>query len=367
MFNNIYNNKTVLITGHTGFKGSWLSCWLTSLGAHVIGVSNDIPTTPSNFNVSNLQDKVKDIRLDVCDSESLTKIISNERPDFIFHMAAQALVKESYENPLETVKSNVLGTASLLDSVRNSNITQRLSVVLITSDKVYANKEWLWGYRENDQLGGHDPYSASKAAAELLISSYINSYFKGKVNNIAFSIVRAGNVIGGGDWAKDRIVPDAVRAAANNGKVILRYPNATRPWQHVLEPLSGYLTLAEKNYSDNAFNYEAFNFGPNSSENKTVINLIDELNLSWSDISSLIENEGVIQKEANLLKLACDKAENFLHWGPVLNFEETCVYTASWYKKYYKDVGSDMGSFTLSQINDYSSLAQEKGLEWAIK
>jgi len=365
MFNNIYKNKKILITGHTGFKGSWLSSWLISLGANVVGVSNGIPTEPSNFVVSNLISKVNDIRLDVCDSSCLTEIICNEKPDFIFHMAAQALVRESYANPLETIRTNVLGTVSLLDAIRNSQCKHRMSVVLITSDKVYANKEWLWGYRENDELGGIDPYSASKSAAEISISSYLNSFFKNKSNDILFSIVRAGNVIGGGDWAKDRIVPDAARAANRNESVVLRSPNATRPWQHVLEPLSGYLTLAERNYSDGAFNYESFNFGPNSNDNHTVADLINELNKTWCKVSSVIENDVTNQKEANLLKLVCDKADSLLFWRPALRFEETSFFTAEWYRKYYESKRNDMEFFTMNQIDEYADVARKRGIHWA--
>jgi CDP-glucose 4,6-dehydratase len=359
-FNNIFNKKTVLITGNTGFKGSWLSIWLSSLGANVIGISNDIPTNPANFSILNLENFVDDIRLDICDTEAITKVISSKKPDFIFHMAAQALVRKSYDDPMTTIRTNTLGTASLLESIRRSNIDKKLVVSLITSDKVYENKEWMWGYRENDKLGGHDPYSSSKASSEIIIESYFKSYFNNSNNDIRFSIVRAGNVIGGGDWAEDRIVPDAVRAADIGKSVELRSPNSTRPWQHVLEPLGGYLLLASKSYNDASFNFEAFNFGPDSSYNKTVLELIDTLSVTWPSITSVIKTLETNKKEANLLQLSCDKAEKLLNWRPVLSFKETCEFTASWYQNFYTNNDSDMMNFTLHQIERYSDLASKK-------
>jgi CDP-glucose 4,6-dehydratase len=359
-FNNIYNNKTVLITGHTGFKGSWLSLWLSSLGANVIGISDNIPTKPSNFSILKLDTVVDDIREDICNIEAITKVISNQKPDFIFHMAAQALVRRSYDDPISTIRTNTLGTASLLESIRKSNTGKKLVVSLITSDKVYENKEWEWGYRENDKLGGHDPYSASKSASEIIIESYFKSYFNNTNKDIRFSIVRAGNVIGGGDWATERIVPDTVRSAALGKSVELRNPNSTRPWQHVLEPLGGYLLLASRSYIDESFNFEAFNFGPNSSYNKTVLELIDELNVTWPSISSVIKVLDTSKKEANLLQLACDKAEKLLNWKPVLNFPETCEFTASWYQNFYTKNDFNLMQFTLHQIKTYSELSNNR-------
>jgi CDP-glucose 4,6-dehydratase len=360
MFDNIFNNKTVLITGNTGFKGSWLSLWLNSLGANVIGISDNVPTNPSNFEILKLADTVTDIRLDICDIEAISRIISNHQPDFIFHMAAQALVRKSYDDPISTIRVNTLGTASLLESVRRANIEKKLVVSLITSDKVYENKEWVWGYRESDKLGGHDPYSSSKSASELIIESYFKSFFDSSNADIRFSIVRAGNVIGGGDWAEDRIVPDAVRAAQHGKSVEIRNPYSTRPWQHVLEPLGGYLLLASRIYNDLSFNYEAFNFGPKSNYNKTVLELIDTLSETWSNISSIVKELETSKKEANLLQLSCDKSEVLLNWRPVLTFSETCQFTASWYRNYYSNNDIDMTRFTREQIERYSSLASKK-------
>jgi len=359
-FNNTFNNKTVLITGHTGFKGSWLSLWLSSLGANVVGIAEKIPTCPSNFSILNLENIVDDFRLDICDTEAITQVISDKKPDFIFHMAAQPLVRKSYDDPISTIRTNTLGTASLLESVRKANIDKKLVVSLITSDKVYENNEWVWGYRESDKLGGHDPYSASKSASEIIIESYFKSFFNNSNQDFRFSVVRAGNVIGGGDWAEDRIVPDAV-CAANLGKSVeLRNPNSTRPWQHVLEPLGGYLLLASKSYNDRALNFEAFNFGPNSSYNKTVLELIDTLSLTWPSITSIVRGIETNKKEANLLQLSCDKADKLLSWRPVLSFNETCEFTASWYQSFYADNDSDMTNVTLNQIERYSDLASEK-------
>ena len=360
MFNNIFENKTVLITGHTGFKGSWLSLWLKTLGANIIGISDSIPTKPSNYEILGLEGDIKDIRLDICDVDNITKVISSEKPDFIFHMAAQALVRKSYDDPISTIKTNTLGTASLLDAIRRAKINKKLVVSLITSDKVYENKEWVWGYRESDKLGGHDPYSSSKSASELIIESYFRSFFVNSNNDIRFSIVRAGNVIGGGDWAQDRIVPDAIRAASLDKKVEIRNPNSTRPWQHVLEPLGGYLLLAYKSYVDVSFNYEAFNFGPNSNYNKTVAELIDALSSTWPSISSVVKKKKKKKNEANLLQLSCDKSEKLLNWRPVLSFEETCEYTASWYQNYYIKTNYDMNEFSINQIKEYSALASLK-------
>tara|TARA_B100000929_G_scaffold263513_1_gene229398 strand:+ start:131 stop:1222 length:1092 start_codon:yes stop_codon:yes gene_type:complete len=360
-FNNIFDNKTILITGHTGFKGSWLSLWLSSLGANVIGISDNIPTSPSNFSILKLDKVVTDIRADICNIEVISKVISEQKPDFIFHMAAQALVRQSYDDPISTIRTNTLGTASLLESIRKSDVDKKLVVSLITSDKVYENNEWERGYREDDKLGGHDPYSSSKSAAEMIISSYFRSFFNHSDKDIRFSIVRAGNVIGGGDWAEERLVPDSVRATAIGKSVELRNPNSTRPWQHVLEPLGGYLLLASKSYIDESFNFEAFNFGPNnSSYNKTVLELIDELSVTWPSITSIEKALGTNKKEANLLQLSCDKAEKFLNWTAVLNFHETCEFTASWYKNFYTKKDFNLMQFTLHQIKMYSDLSSKK-------
>ena len=240
----IFKKSTVLVTGHTGFKGTWLSIWLKQLGAIVHGVSFDIPSNPSHFTMANLSSQIVDHRLDIRDSESLEALIQEIQPDFVFHLAAQALVRPSYENPLETISINALGTANLLNALRS--LKKSVVAIMITSDKAYDNLEWVWGYRETDRLGGKDPYSASKGMAELVIRTYVESFFNSSDSNIRVGITRAGNVIGGGDWALDRIVPDCMRAWSLNKTVDIRSPQATRPWQHVLEPLSGYLALASE-------------------------------------------------------------------------------------------------------------------------
>ena len=275
MFNNIFENKTIIITGHTGFKGSWLSVWLTSLGANVIGVSHDVPTHPSHYGSFDRQFLVDDVRVDVRNVEEIGALVQKHQPDFIFHLAAQALVRPSYENPLETITTNSIGSTSVLESLRELNKT--VVAVMITSDKAYDNMEWVWGYRETDRLGGKDPYSASKGMAELAIRCYVESFFNLPDSNVKVGITRAGNVIGGGDWAKDRIVPDCMRAWSENRVVDIRSPNATRPWQHVLEPLSGYLVLAMELAMSPEVHGNAYNFGPPANQNHRVRELIDEM------------------------------------------------------------------------------------------
>ena len=259
MFKNVFKNKKVLITGHTGFKGSWLSAWLLNLGAEVIGISKDIPTNPSMFVLLNLKDKIKkDYRADIRNLDIIEEIFLNEKPDFVFHLAAQPIVSVSYKDPIETITSNVMGTTNILEILRKAE--HECTAIIITSDKAYDNIEQVWGYRENDALGGKDIYSGSKGAAELIIKSYCNSFFK-EIKTIRIGVARAGNVIGGGDWAKDRIVVDSMMAWSKNKAVNIRSPKSTRPWQHVLEPLSGYLNLAMALSLDDSLNHECFNFG----------------------------------------------------------------------------------------------------------
>ncbi|OCC30857.1 CDP-glucose 4,6-dehydratase [Leptospira interrogans serovar Canicola] len=271
MFQNIYKNKKVLVTGHTGFKGSWLVIWLQSLGAEVAGFSLGLPTSPNHFELLNLDKKIKDYRGDIRDRASLSQAIDEFKPQVIFHMAAQALVRKSYQDPVATFEINIMGMINLLDVIRTKSFVE--ATILITSDKAYRNDEWCWGYRETDVLGGHDPYSSSKSCADLIAQSYYYSFLKDTKTKIA--ITRAGNVIGGGDWAADRIVPDCIRAWGGNESVTIRSPLATRPWQHVLEPLSGYLLLGEKLYiGQEGLVGEAFNFGPDASVNQTVFGII---------------------------------------------------------------------------------------------
>lgn len=359
-----FNQKTVLVTGHTGFKGSWLSIWLHSLGSKVIGVSSDIPTNPSHFETANLKDKIKDIRLDVSNQSAFRDILTESRPDYIFHLAAQPLVRLSYNEPFETLFANAIGTTSVLDALRF--VDKQTVVVMITSDKAYDNLEWTWGYRECDRLGGKDPYSASKGMAELAIRSYVESFFRGGDNHVRIGVGRAGNVIGGGDWALDRIVPDCIRSWADSKAVEIRNPFATRPWQHVLEPLSGYLSLAANLYNNAELHGEAFNFGPPAEQNHPVGNLVELMThywdqASWEDKSDEIKGP----YESGLLKLNCDKALHMLNWKAVLNFEETVKETVTWYRNYYDNPNADIFNFTSDQIFRYIELAKERNLNWA--
>jgi CDP-glucose 4,6-dehydratase len=361
----IYKNKKVLITGHTGFKGSWLSIWLNMLGARVVGLSVDIPSNPSNFIVSQTNNFVDDHRIDIRESSRVRKIVQECQPDYVFHLAAQSLVRPSYESPLETLTTNAIGSANVLDALRF--LDKPVIVVMITSDKAYDNVEWTWGYRETDRLGGKDPYSASKGMAELAIRSYVESFFKKSQSNVRVGITRAGNVIGGGDWARDRIVPDCMKAWSKGKSVDIRDPGATRPWQHVLEPLSGYLSLGELLSRKNELHGEAYNFGPSAQHNHSVSELIDEMskywvNISWNDISQAQEN----MHEAGLLKLNCDKSLFDLKWLPTLKFEDNVRMTVEWYKKYYQSVTDSMHDFSISQIEEYTKLALEKGASWAV-
>ena len=361
-----FNNKTVLVTGHTGFKGSWMCIWLNSLGAKVIGCSIDIASEPSNFIESEVSKFVVDIRVDVRDQNKISNLILKYQPDFIFHLAAQALVNDSYENPLETITTNAIGTANILEATRNLN--QKVVVVMITSDKVYDNKEWVWGYRETDSIGGKDPYSASKGMAELAIKTYISSFYQKTSSNVRIGVARAGNVIGGGDWAIDRLVPDCMKAWSKNQIVEIRSPNSTRPWQHVLEPLSGYLTLACNLSNSKNLHGEAFNFGPHANQNYSVKEIIDEMSKYWDYVRWLdVSNKKGNIHEAALLKLNCDKALFKLNWAPVMEFNETVKMTIEWYKYYYENQTSSMLEFTLSQINDFSNLAKNRHIVWTIE
>jgi CDP-glucose 4,6-dehydratase len=363
MFSNIYKEKKVLVTGHTGFKGSWLCTWLNHLDAKVIGVSSGTVGELSNFSVSEVMSVVDDYRLDIRDADAIKLLVEKIQPDFVFHLAAQALVRPSYDNPLETMTTNAIGTANILDALRTLN--KKVVAVMITSDKAYDNVEWVWGYRETDRLGGKDPYSASKGMAELAIRSYIESFFNYKESNIHIGIARAGNVIGGGDWAVDRIVPDCMEAWANGKTVDIRSPHATRPWQHVLEPLSGYLRLAESLYLNGQNHGEAYNFGPKSSQNYPVSKLIDEMSKYWNQIKwNDISTDGEHVHEAGLLSLNCDKALHDLEWHSTLQFEETIKMTVEWYKKYYQNKSQSMSSFTISQIESYTKVARLKNISW---
>lgn len=365
MFKNAYKNKTVMITGHTGFKGSWLSLWLTSLGANVVGMSIDVPTSPSNYVASKVGNFVQDFRADIRNEIEVQKIIDQVQPDYIFHLAAQALVRNSYEQPLDTFGINALGSANVLNAARK--LSKKIVIVMITSDKAYDNLEWVWGYRETDRLGGRDPYSASKGMAELVIRSFVESYFSDSSSNVSVGITRAGNVIGGGDWALDRIVPDCMKAWSKNEIVQIRSPMATRPWQHVLEPLSGYLVLGQMLSENKNLNGQPYNFGPPAHQNHPVSELIDEMakhwkRVKWADISSITQKHS----EASLLKLNCDKALFDLKWMPTLQFEETVAMTVEWYKAFYEAKDICMNKLSLLQIEQYSKIASQRGMLWAM-
>lgn len=361
MLFDVFKNKTVLITGHTGFKGSWLTMWLEQLGANVVGYSIDIPSTPAIYNVLKSAERLVDHREDVCDLAKLNKVFEECKPDIVFHLAAKPIVRECYQNPRSAFETNLMGTVNVLECLRTSKSVK--AAVFITSDKCYENVEWEYGYREDDRIGGIDPYSASKGCAEIAISSYFRSYFT--KSDCKIVSVRAGNVIGGGDWALDRIIPDAVRNWSENNELIIRNPYATRPWQHVLEPLSGYLTVAAQLLSGKEnLNGEAFNFGPEADVIQPVSELIEEMKKYWKDQKYEIVIDPNAKKEANLLKLCCDKSLHRLKWRAILNFQETIELTSSWYKNYYS-TSVDMKEFTLDQIKFYQNKASEKGIDWA--
>ena len=365
MFGNIYKGKTVLITGHTGFKGSWLTAWLLKLGAKVCGISNEIPTTPSMFQELNLAENIEHNICDVRDISSLKKIIHECKPDFLFHLAAQPIVSISYANPLDTINTNVMGTANVLECLRN--LENICTAVFITSDKCYENVEWEWGYKETDALGGKDIYSGSKGAAEVIFHAFQQSFFNGKNNHIRLATGRAGNVIGGGDWAQDRIVVDCMKNWASGKNVEIRSPEATRPWQHVLEPLSGYLTLGYQLSIDKSLHGESFNFGPKSEQNRNVIELISDLSKAWSfssvnDAYQITDN--IPFHEAGLLKLNCDKALFHMKWEGNLYYKECVNLVSDWYYSFYKKE-ADMLSVTLSQISKYEEFAKQRQLIWS--
>lgn len=362
-FGNIYQGKRILVTGHTGFKGSWLSTWLTCLGADIIGYSLYLPSNPCNFEACRLRDRITHIEGDVRDMERLKDVFSTHKPDIIFHLAAQAITRRSYDMPHETFYTNLGGTVNILDCIRKAESVK--NAVIITSDKCYQNVEWIWGYRENDRLGGDDPYSASKACAEIAVNSYIKSFFS-KAGSPKIATARAGNVIGGGDWAVDRIVPDCVRAFSQGETLEIRSPHATRPWQHVLEPLSGYLLLGANLLLNNEeVAGESFNFGPLSDVNRTVEELIKEFVKTWGKGEWYVSgNNNKDKKESTLLKLNCDKALSYLRWHAVLSFGETVEMTANWYKVFYNGEKNIYG-VTVKQIEEYTKLAMQRRLMWA--
>jgi CDP-glucose 4,6-dehydratase len=360
-FSGVFLGRRVLVTGHTGFKGSWLVTWLLQLGAQVAGYSLNIPSTPSNFELINLKGRIRHYSGDVRDRSALRAAIDDFQPEIVFHLAAQALVRRSYADPAGTFETNVMGMVNLLECIRLRPSIQ--VAVLITSDKAYRNDEWCWGYRETDVLAGKDPYSGSKSCADLVAHSYFHSFFLNSATRLA--ITRAGNVIGGGDWADDRIIPDCIRAWVGGISVAIRSPRATRPWQHVLEPLGGYLLLAARLWQRQPrITGEAFNFGPDARVNHTVAQMLDEMQAHWPG-SAWHAPEGceALGHEATLLKLSCDKALSHLQWQAVLDFRETVAFTADWYRAW--TLGQqDMYALTVEQIRRYSQLVGERGGKW---
>jgi len=343
-----YENKRILITGDTGFKGSWLALWLNSLGAKVYGYALPAETENAHFNLLNLSNEITHIDGNLLDFEKLNQTIQDIRPEIVFHLAAQALVRLSYDEPKLTFDTNVAGSVNILEAIRNTNSVK--SLIYVTSDKCYKNKEWIWGYRENDELGGHDPYSASKAAAEIVFASYRDSFFS-KNKNIGIASVRAGNVIGGGDWALDRIIPDCIRSIINEKVIEIRNPYATRPWQHVLEPLSGYMLLAQKLYENPTGFSGSWNFGPTIESIKTVKELTEKTIGILGKGSVTIGNTDTQKHEAGLLHLNCDKSNHQLAWNPVWNFEQTVKTTIEWYKNYIN--GENPKVLSLNNINQF--------------
>jgi CDP-glucose 4,6-dehydratase len=361
LFNNIYKDKKVLITGDTGFKGSWLSIWLKELGAEVFGYALPAKTEMDNFVITKLNEKIKHEDGDIRDKDHFLNFFNKVQPDFAFHLAAQPLVIDSYNDPHYTFETNLMGAVNFFEAVRNTISVK--TAVNITSDKCYQNNEWVWGYRENEPMGGKDPYSASKGCSELITNSYLNSFFlKQESANIASA--RAGNVIGGGDWAENRIVPDFFRAIKNKETLCIRYPNATRPWQHVLEPLGGYLLLASKLYSEGKTFQGGWNFGPKDQNNYSVKDLIENMIKKRGKGKYEIDKVNEKVYEAGLLKLDISKAQNKLGWNPVLNFDETVQMTVEGYTDELN--GSDIYDKRKKQILDYINLAKQKNIGWAL-
>jgi CDP-glucose 4,6-dehydratase len=366
LFGAAYTGKRVLVTGHTGFKGAWLCEWLLSLGADVTGLSLPPPSEPSLFAQLGLARRLRHVVGDIQEPEVLRQTVAEAKPDFVFHLAAQALVRESYRRPRETFNVNAMGTLHLLEALRD--VSQPCAAVFITTDKCYENREWHHGYRETDALGGRDPYSASKAAAELIIGSYRHSFFQNHPVKIASS--RAGNVIGGGDWAADRIVPDCIRALQKNKPIPVRNRRATRPWQHVLEPLSGYLwlgaslALPKLRLGDLPALASAFNFGPNRDANRTVRELVEEVLLHWPGRWQ-DKTDPAAPHEAGLLQLSTDKAAALLRWFPVWSFSEAVEQTVRWYRQAGRFTNpKSFQKLTRGQITQYIARARLARLPW---
>ena len=351
----VFRGKKIIITGHTGFKGSWLTTWLNSLGANIVGISNNIPTKPSHFKTLEFKkNTLKSHFVDLRNLSIIKKIFKKERPDFVFHLAAEALVKRSYEFPVKTITTNIIGTLNVLEALKQLK-NKNCAAVIITSDKVYKNLEISRGYKESDVLGGKDPYSASKASAEIIINSYINSFFPKFKSNVTIGVARAGNVIGGGDWSEDRLIPDCMKSWPRNKRVLLRNPNSTRPWQHVLDAIWGYIVLAKNLKNKKKLHGENFNFGPTSKSNHTVLKLVKTMNNYWKKVSWEIKKDSNNYFESNLLKLNSKKAKKLLGWRCAMNFTQTVKMVAEWYKFFYSKKNNKQ-NLTLSQIKQYEKI-----------
>ncbi|HEY3375060.1 MAG TPA: CDP-glucose 4,6-dehydratase [Candidatus Aquicultor sp.] len=347
-----YLDKTVLVTGHTGFKGGWLTTWLKQLGAKVIGFA--LPPEqgrPNLFEAANVAQGMTSILGDIRDLSEFTRVIGRYSPDIVFHLAAQPLVRRSYREPIETYATNIMGTANILEAVRHTPSVR--AVVVITSDKCYENREQIWGYREHDPMGGYDPYSSSKGCAELIVKAYRSSFFNAE-GRVGVATARAGNVLGGGDWAEDRLVPDIIRALASDEPIIIRHPEAIRPWQHVLEPLHGYLMLGEQLYKKGALFAAGWNFGPSDDDATPVGDIVERMISYWGSGEFIIDKLDNLH-EANYLKLDCSKARAKLGWKPELTIDDCLKLTVAWYRAYLKDPAS-VPDMTTGQINDYMKL-----------
>jgi CDP-glucose 4,6-dehydratase len=350
-----WKDRKVLITGHTGFKGSWLTLWLSELGAKVKGFAIDTPNSPSIFQVANIKDLLQEsIQGDIRDLYTIRKVVQSYEPEIVIHMAAQSLVRNSYTDPVSTYSTNVMGTVNILEAVRT--VPNVKAVLNITTDKCYENKEWIWGYRENEQMGGQDPYSNSKGCSELVSSAYRKSFLQKA--DIALATARSGNVIGGGDWSKDRIVPDAMNAFMKNKILLVRNPEATRPWQHVLEPLSGYLMLCQQLITEPKFFADSWNFGPNYEDVKPVSTLANIIVNNWGGKVQWELDDGVHPHEAHDLKLDCSKSNKFLKWSPSWGLERGVYETVRWYKAFHKK--ENMYKFSLNQIRSYQQELNKK-------
>jgi CDP-glucose 4,6-dehydratase len=344
-----WHGKRVLLTGHTGFKGSWLSLWLLSMGSVLRGISLDAPTTPSLFDIARVADCMDHKVADIRDYDAVRALIAEFKPEIIFHMAAQPLVRLSYEEPIATYATNVMGTAHVLEAARHAGSVR--SIVNVTTDKCYENREWIWGYREDEAMGGYDPYSSSKGCSELVSSAYRKSFLQ--ASGIGLATARAGNVIGGGDWAVDRLVPDTLKALEQRRPVLIRNPHAVRPWQHVLEPLSGYLLLAESLFEHGQLDAEGWNFGPRDDDARPVQWVVERLCKEWGGDASWALQPGDHPHEAHYLKLDVSKARQRLNWSPRLPLQSALALVNRWHQEWLS--GSDMQAFSLKQITEYRS------------